>query len=149
MLQEITGILSINPKRYGKVFIETFECRTKCQIFTGKDALKHAVYWIKTGEICDNANDLWRLQPELLKATSWHKGCNSFPAHQELVGDGVHMKIYEEADYLIYSSQNNLNSPLFEHALVFQKRESHSTFFERTFKRAKAYSTWWKKNKDY
>lgn len=67
----------------------------------------------------------------------------------KIEGEGVHAKMYEYGDYLIFSSQNNGNSPLFETAIVFKKKKRLEEFFFDSFKRAAAYQKWWRKNKTY
>ena len=133
----------------GKVFIETFHCKTPSMIFTGKDALRHAIFYSKYGRVCENANLLYQLNVKLLVACSWHQGNNAFAAKEIQEGAGVHMKAYELEDYIIYSSQNNVSSPLFEMAILFEKREKLLDFFKRSISRAKEYSNWWKFNKQY
>lgn len=136
-----------------KVFIDVFNCKTASQIFTGKNALIHALYFLDTGRICQNGDDIFGYKSkQLLKICSWHNGVRSIrnvADKDNIEGDGVHMKIYETHNHVIFSSQNNVNSPLFEFAIVFEKRPKLLEFFNRSFERAKAYSKWWKLNKNY
>lgn len=130
-----------------KVFIDTFDCKTPSRIFTGKDALKHALFWIENGYVTDEANDLYKYTFELNTAVSWHSGVDRNPARREYAGTGVHAKVYESESHLVYSSQNNVSSPLFEFAIVFEKHPRHLKFFRKTVKRIIAFRTWWKSNK--
>ncbi len=128
-----------------------FHCRTPCEIFIGRSALWQAVYWCKTGRVCHKVNELYHLQHHTAfeKACSWHSGATSIPSQEELEGCGVHAKMYQYEDYLIFSSQNNGSSPLFETALVFKKKPRLLQFFTDSFDKALRYQMWWKNNKTY
>lgn len=132
-----------------KVFIEKFHCKTPCEIFVGKDALSHALFWIRYGCMASDASQLYHFTHPLLSAISWRKGSSSYPAKKEVEGNGVHLKMYEVDSYLILSSQNNGHSSLFESAMVFKRKNKLSEFFSRCFVRATNYSTWWKQHSKY
>lgn len=132
-----------------KVFIDVFDCKTPHKIFTGKNALLHAVFFIHTGRICDDANYLFKLNPKFDMACSWHKSDHFHKAEDELAGNGVHMKRYEYKNHLILSSQNQVNSSLFEFAIVYEKRNKLSEFFYKSFKRASDFSKWFVRNSQY
>lgn len=131
-----------------KVFIDVLECKTPHKIFTGKNALLHACFYVKTGRICENADHLYNFKPVFNVATSWHRG-EGFISKEGIEGNGVHMKMYEYEDFLIFSSQNQVSSPLFEMAILYEKRPKLLQYFYRTFKRAKLFSDWWKQNNYY
>ena len=132
-----------------KVFIDTFDCKTPCKIFVGKDALSHAIYWIKHKKIAKDATDLYQQQFKFLSAVSWRKGLSSYSSKTELAGNGLHIKMYETDQYLILSSQNNCHSALFESALVFERKKNLSAFFKLCYSKAFKYTTWWKNHKEY
>lgn len=133
----------------GKVFIDCFECKTKHWIFTGKNALMHAAFFIEKGRVCGDADELYRSRFKAEKSCSWHKGNGSFISKEVVDGCGVHMKCYELKDHIIYASQNDVASPLFEFAIVYEKRPKLLEFFHRSFNRAKTFSVWWKANNYY
>lgn len=59
------------------------------------------------------------------------------------------MKLYEYKDFIIFGSQNNGSSPLFESALVFRKKRRLLEFVTTSITRAINYSKWWKINSKY
>lgn len=132
-----------------RVFIDTFYCKTPCQIFTGKDALTHAIFWIETGRLAHEATHLYYAQFKFDTAIGWNKPKSSYQATNEISGCGNHMKLYEYKEYIIFGSQNNGKSSLFESALVFKKKPELSKFINTTIKRCAAYVSWWKRNKTY
>jgi hypothetical protein len=129
-----------------------FSCKTPCQIFTGRNALRGALFWCETGRDCGDPHILFELQRGLEPleiACSWHKAPTSLEASSEISGEGVHAKFYKYKNYLIFSSQNNGNSPLFETAIVFKQKPALLSFFKESFKNARLYQKWWKINKTY
>ena len=127
-----------------------FECKSKHTIFTGKNALKHAVFYSKTGRMCDNPDILFNLgRLKAIRACSWHRGVKSFITDDFIDGEGVHMKCYELGGHIIYSSQNDCDSPLFEFAILYEKKPRLLEFFIESFERAKEHSAWWKRNNYY
>ena len=133
-----------------KVFISVLDCKTESKIFTGKNALKHALYYCQYGYVANDADYLYKFKPVIDKAISWHHGDNGFTVNGlEISGDGVHAKCYELPNHLIYSSQNNVDSSLFEFAIVYEKRPKHSEYFKKILKKAKEYTEWWVNNRRY
>lgn len=133
-----------------KVFIEYFKCDSPSFILTGKDALSHALYLVHTGTLCRNADHLYQADfPKMERACSYHNGIKGQRSKDNIEGVGVHAKFYETKNHIIFSSQNNVSSPLFEFAIVFEKRKKLLEFFIDSFNRAKAYSKWWKLNRNY
>lgn len=130
-----------------RVFIDVFDCRTPSKIFTGKDALKHSLFWIEHGVIARDATQLFRYVYPVKRAVSWHSGVDRNPSRKEFTAEGVHAKMYETEDYLIYASQNNVSSPLFEFAILYEKRDKHVGFFNKTIDRIKKYQSWWRNNR--
>lgn len=123
-----------------KVFIEKFTSTKQHHIFTGKNALKHALFFEKTGRVCNNEQLLYNMDIKFQKGVWWDSS-----------GGGSHAKIYETKDSIIYSSQNNGNSPLFEFAILYPRQSGKPSkleeFTAKTLKRVAAYRTWWAANK--
>lgn len=132
-----------------KVFINYFYCKTHSEIFTGKNALQHALFYITYGKICTNADQLYNRTFQLLKACSWREGLLYNKAIESIQNDGIHAKLYETKEHIIYSSQNNTNSALFEFAIIYKKKPKLFAFFLDTFNKAKKYQNWWKHNRNY
>lgn len=132
-----------------KVFINYFFCKTPSEIFTGKNALQHALFYINYGKVCNNADQLYNRVFPLLKACSWREGLQNNKALQTLQNDGLHAKLYETDTHIIYSSQNNNHSALFEFAIIYKKKPKLLAFFLETFNKARQYQHWWKNNRNY
>lgn len=132
---------------------KSFYCKTPCRIFTGRNALRAALFYARFGKESRDPHELFRID-EFLEplevAVSWHEGATALPSKVTHEGSGVHAKMYSYEGYLIFSSQNNGNSPLFETALMFKKKKKKLlAFFNDSTRRALDYAKWWAKNKTY
>ena len=132
-----------------QVFIDVIECKQKHLIFTGRDAFIHALYFTEFGRVCTNPDELYQFKVPGLKACSWGEGEFGLVAPEIIEGTGVHMKCYETANHIIFSSENNTSSPLFEFACLYKKKTKLLAFFEKSFWRAKEYSFWWNRNRTF
>lgn len=54
-----------------KVFIDHIESAKRHVIFTGKNALKYALYFERTGETCRNESILYHMDISWLKGVWW------------------------------------------------------------------------------
>lgn len=136
-----------------KVFVDMLTTSKKHHIFTGKDALAHALYYAKYKRVADCANKIFRLQVRGIKGMCW--GNPTVPIVQcsgNINGSGNHAKIYDTDSYMIFSSQNNTCSPLFEFAILYFKDNKSGRlqeFVDSTFRRCKAFTMWYQKNRSW
>lgn len=138
-----------------KVWIDFHRCEKKHLIFTGKNALRHALFYSKEGRVCDDEQVLYALTNKVRLETAMYWGHGKpetamVTLDKELVGEGCHAKIYSlPCGDVIYSSQNNGNSPLFEFAILYQNVEKSprfSKFLKRTFERCEVFRKWYVAN---
>ncbi len=132
-----------------KVFIDVFDCKTPHKIFTGKDALRHALFYVDRGCVCEDANRLFNYYPKLDLVTSWHSSDKFRKPKDFIEGNGCHMKMYFYKENLLLSSQNNTGSDLFEFAILYPEKPNLKSFLIKTFSRAVSYCKWWKENNYY
>lgn len=94
------------------------------KIFVGANALKHAIYFGQYRRNIRNTNDIFDYNPVILRCIQY--SINNPTAMNvtgtNIEGRGNHAKLYETKDSIIFSSQNNGNSPLFEFAIQYDKR---------------------------
>jgi len=131
-------------------YIEVMECRKKHYIFTGRNALWQALFYDKYGRVA-TPDELYRARFRVKNCCSWGIDGAKTRNHvegTEVLGNGVHAKVYDLGGSVIYSSQNNGSSQLFEFAILYKgvgsKMEAVSNFSKRTIGRAKDFSRWWK-----
>ncbi len=125
-------------------------------IFTGRNALRHAIYYAYKGQLCTNDSLLYNLHVTgdgvVVRCMEWNKADGNqtaFPVMRDnLVGNGCHAKVYELANgVVIFSSQNNGNSPLFEFAILYPKQKHGlRRFIDRTFARCEEFRRWFGNN---
>ena len=128
--------------------------RKESHIFVGVNALRQAVYFDEMGTHCTDQDELYNMQKgwALLRGMCWGDVAKTaLPVDKEqLLGNGNHAKIYEtRRGSLLFSSQNNGNSPLFEFCILYKdcRGGKLSKFTERMFKYCAKYQTWFTANK--
>lgn len=136
--------------------ISYIDTKAPSRIFTGRNALYHAVYWITYGSICADDSNLFALKDvrrtRLTKSVCWgtEPALTALQSSDSVLGSGVHAKMYELGDCFILSSQNNGSSPLFEFAVVYKPASSSKlrTFLGKSIWQARRFSEWFQKNKE-
>jgi hypothetical protein len=105
-------------------------------LFSGENALKHALWYDIRGAVCRDERLLFDFKPPIQKAIQYSKANQTaMPvSNLNVEGGGNHAKIYVTKQGLIFSSQNNGNSPLFEFAILYKRRTEGKleTFVEDT-----------------
>lgn len=132
-------------------YIDAYRCNKKHIIFTGRNALAQAIFFDEQNRIA-TPDDLYQRRFDIDHCATW--GYETAKSHNhvqgtEVVGDGVHAKMYILPNgSVIFSSQNNCSSALFEFAILYQadgkeKMKSLKAFTMKSIKRAKDFSSWW------
>lgn len=136
-----------------KQLVETFTTTKKHTIFTGKNALRQALWFSKHNRLA-HPDELYGWAPTLQLATSWGKPKSASPVSGTHVhgSDGVHAKMYiTPSGHVVLASQNNGSSPLFEFAVLYHgggsKLRDVREFVKSSIKRARSYAGWWRVNK--
>jgi hypothetical protein len=106
------------------------------------------------GVHCTDANELYNMQKQwaLLRSMCWGDVAKTaLPVDKEqLLGNGNHAKIYEtRTGSLLFSSQNNGSSPLFEFCILYKDCRGGrlGKFTDRMFKYCAKYQAWFSLNK--
>lgn len=139
----------IKAKPYGKTLhpIISFDCKSNSTIFAGPNALKAACYFIENGIEADQ-QELFDYKP-VFKRAMYYTGnaVGDNVRGVDINGSGTHAKVYEFRNSIIFSSQNNVSSGLFEFAIVIEGTKTKPklmAFVELVFKSAMAYSRYFK-----
>lgn len=133
-----------------KLFLNTIRTSKEHIIFSGRNALHHAIFFDENGRIA-TADDLYMRRFEIEECCSWGIGkarTANIVKGTNVIGDGVHAKMYTlKSGSIIYSSQNNGSSALYEFAILYQKPGKElKSFTSVMLERGKEFSSWWKRN---
>lgn len=148
---------------YEPDFVKFMKCERKHYIFCGPNALRHAMSFAQRKRLCKNNGEAYEYRPGLQQAMSWAVNeaglqTQSKVSGSEIIGEGVHAKIYTlQNNGHIFASQNNGSSPLYEFAIYYPPetrwgklltgKGSMRAFVNSVFRSAKSYQKWFKVNK--
>ena len=135
-------------------FITHTLCKREHRIFAGKNALRHAVYFSKTGREVSKECQLYKIEDTTSfdKSMCWgfEEAATAMGSKESILGDGVHAKVYKMKNGdIILSSQNNGSSPLFEFAILYKsdtRLKALDRFVDGLFTMAKKHQAWYKKS---
>lgn len=132
------------------LFLNLIRTNNEHIIFSGRNALHHAIFFDEKGRLA-TANELYKRRFEIEECCSWGIGearTANIVKGANIIGNGVHSKMYTlKTGSIIYSSQNNGSSALYEFAILYQKPGKElKSFTSVMLDRAKEFSEWWKRN---
>lgn len=138
-------------------YIEMIRNKGEHFVFTGRNALRHAIYYSYFGSMCTNDSQLYNMHlmySRIIESSmDWSLNGQNETAMKvsqaNLSGQGCHAKIYKLVNgEIILASQNNGNSPLFEFAILYKvPKPEFKEFISKTFERCAQMRQWFSKNK--
>jgi hypothetical protein len=126
-------------------------CKKPHIIFVGPNALHQAIWYDRTGREA-SVNTLYGFRPRLQTSMCWGEAKSASEVlGDNVVGPGVHAKIYTlQTGSILFSSQNNGASPLYEFAILYPRKTAGKLLpelIEKCFLAAKARCRIWGERK--